>query len=979
VPVRFSAILRLAVIYALIGVPSLYGAIPPGYTVPVFPAAGIALMSLLLWGGRLWPGVMLGSLLVQLVASWQSGVQGWGYLALLVVPLAASLQALAGRWLISRWLGWPNRLDRADSVIRLMVLIIPLSCLISSNISVPVLVALKVLPASDIMFNIWNWWLGDTFGCLIMLPLMLAWFGRPRSEWRARSPALVWPMLLTALTMGGFAVMIHHWEELRIQSQFKRDAGQIEQVIKKRLDMQLDVMLALQQLQSRSPALTAAQWQELTAPWLARLPGTQSLGWCPLVSDAERADFERKALDQHSILARDRQGQTSPSPQRPSYLPVRFIEPAASNQPAVGLDIQSAPELASTLRRSLQTGQTEASPAIRLVQDPARQKAVALYQAMYTTTDDGKPPVLRGVISSLFRMNDIISSTLQHGVRHDIEVCLVDRDGAPGFHRLSGPPNCGKEGWFGQRPHLLSQFTFAGRNWSLRLRASEDYMQGLRSWLEWVTFVVGLVMSGLFGGFLLISTGYTRRMEDEVQQRTAELADTNLQLQIQLDATRKAEAHVTYLALHDSLTGLPNRACWLTMASQAMAASDHDRQQLAMLFLDMDEFKTVNDSLGHPVGDQLLVAIARRLQQPLPADAMLARLGGDEFVILLPYRQQAELDALGEQLLVLFDQAVLVEQHELRCTVSIGVALFPQDGQDPDTLLRRADMAMYAAKEGGRNALRYYAPEMNIQAQERLTLERDLRRALQDDPEQLVLYYQPQVDTASGACIGCEALVRWQHPQRGLMLPGEFISLAERSGLIIELGRWVLAAACAEQARWVASGLQLPVSVNLSPLQLERSDLRPYVQGLLQRYQVPLGALELELTEGALMNEDLHYRAAFNDLVQLGCRFALDDFGTGYSSLSRLRRFPISRLKIDRGFVCNLPGNTDDEAVVRATLSMARDMGMEVVAEGVETQAQHDCLQAMGCTVMQGYWLARPMPAADFQRFASRGRTSVSS
>ncbi|WP_287879097.1 EAL domain-containing protein [Aquitalea sp.] len=975
--VRLPVIMRLAVAYALIGIPSLYSAIPPGYTAPVFPAAGIALMSLLLWGRRLWPGVLLGSLLVQLVASWQSGVQGTGFLALLVVPSAATLQALTGRWLVTRWIGWPNRLDSPYSVIRLMLLLIPLSCLVSSGLSVPLLVALGVLTQSDTLFNVWNWWLGDTFGCLIMLPLMLAWFGRPRSEWRARSRALLWPMLMTALTMGSLSVLIHHWEALRVQSQFNRDANQIEQALRKRLDMQLDVMLALQQLQSRSPATSADQWRELTGSWLARLPGTQSLGWSPLVSDADRAGFEREVLGGSPVKARDGDGHTQPSPQHPSYLPIRFNEPVQPNQRALGLDILSSPVLAGTIRRSMQSGQSEASPAIRLVQEVGQQKAIALYQAVYGPSDTQQHQVLRGVISSLFRMDDIVNVTLQHGVRHDIEVCLIDRDGLPGFHRLSGPQNCGKSGWFGQRPHIESLFAFAGRNWALRLRASDDYLDGLRSWLEWVAFVIGLALTGLFGGFLLIVTGYTRRMEGEVQQRTAELADANQQLQTQLDATRKAEANVTYLALHDSLTGLPNRPCWLNMARNAMAGATGQQQQLAVLFLDMDEFKTVNDSLGHPVGDQLLVSIARRLQQPLPPDATLARLGGDEFVILLPYTQQHQLDSLGEQLQALFDQGVLVEAHELRCTVSIGVALFPQDGQDPDTLLRHADMAMYAAKEAGRDTLRYYSPEMNVLAMERLTLERDLRRALQDDPAQLVLHYQPQVDAASGTCVGCEALVRWQHPQRGLMLPGEFIPLAERSGLIVELGRWVLAEACAEQARWSDAGMQLPVSVNLSPIQLERSDLQPYVKGLLQRHGLMKGALELELTEGALMKEDDHHLQAFNGLVALGCRFALDDFGTGYSSLSRLRRFPISRLKIDRGFVRTLPGNTDDEAVVRATLSMARDMGMDVVAEGVETQAQSDCLQQMGCRIMQGYWFARPMPADQLRAFVSGVRQPV--
>ena len=979
-PFRLTAILRLMFAYALIGIPSLYSAIPPGYTAPVFPAAGIALMALLLWGNALWPGVFLGSLLVQLVAGWQSGVDGWGYLSMLIVPCAATLQALAGAMLVRQRIGWPNRLDNARSLIRLMLLWIPLSCLICCSISTISLVMLGVVSGNDLLFNGWNWWLGDTFGCVLMLPLMMAWFGQPRQEWRTRSRTLSLPMLLTGIIVCGLGVLIHHWEALRVQNQFNRDAGQIEQALKKRLDMQLDVMLALQQLQVQAPVDSAERWRQLTAPWLSRLPGTQSLGWCPLLVDGARAQFERTVLGKSPLLARDQSGKTFPSPPHPSYLPVRFIEPMASNHQAVGLDILSAPELSQTVRRSVQQGVPVVSPALRLVQEAGQQRSVAIYQAVYGRSGSRGSPPLLGVISSLFRMDDIVLASLSSSMRHDIEVCLVDQDGRVGSHRLSGPHNCGKDGWFGQRPHLSSTFSFAGRHWLLKLRASNDYLLNLRGWLEWVTFVVGLTMTGLFGGFLLILTGYTRRVEDEVWQRTAELAEANQQLQTQLDATRKAEANVTFLALHDSLTQLPNRGCWLSMAAHTLTEAAVRGQKLAVLFLDLDEFKTVNDSLGHPMGDQLLIRIARCLQQPLSDEAMLARLGGDEFVILQPYRHQRELDELGQALLQLLEQPILIESHELRCTVSIGLALFPQDGADADTLLRHADMAMYAAKEAGRNTLCYYTAEMNTQAQERLILERDLRRALQDDPAQLRLYYQPQVDAArGGVCIGCEALVRWLHPQRGLMLPSEFIPLAERSGLIVELGRWVLAEACAQQAAWIAEGMDLPIAVNLSPVQLERGDFTPYAQGLIQRHGLQHGAIELELTEGALMNEDAVSLRMFQDLMQLGCRFALDDFGTGYSSLSRLKRYPISRLKIDRAFVSTLPGNKEDEAVVRATLSMARDMDMEVVAEGVETPVQRDCLLAMGCQLMQGYWFGRPMPAAELRRYVQQQAQSLPS
>jgi diguanylate cyclase (GGDEF)-like protein len=388
-----------------------------------------------------------------------------------------------------------------------------------------------------------------------------------------------------------------------------------------------------------------------------------------------------------------------------------------------------------------------------------------------------------------------------------------------------------------------------------------------------------------------------------------------------------------------------------------------------VLFLDMDEFKTVNDSLGHPVGDQLLVSIARRLQQPLPPEAMLARLGGDEFVILLPIPSSRSWMRWENSCWPCLTRRA-GGAHELRCTVSIGVALFPQDGQDPDTLLRHADMAMYAAKEAGRDTLRYYTPEMNVLAMERLTLERDLRRALQDDPAQLVLYYQPQLMPPAALCRlrGAGALAAsgaWPDVA-GRIHPAGRAQRADCRAGALGAGRGLRRAGPLERCRHAAAGIGQSVA---HPAGAQRS--AALCAGLLQRHGLMKGALELELTEGALMKEDDHHLQAFNGLVALGCRFALDDFGTGYSSLSRLRRFPISRLKIDRGFVRTLPGNTDDEAVVRATLSMARDMGMDVVAEGVETQAQSDCLQQLGCKVMQGYWFARPMPADQLHSFVT--------
>jgi len=971
------SILCLTVAYGLTGLLALYPAIPPGYTAPFFPAAGVALLSLLLWGCELWPGVFLGSMLVQLVACWQSGAYGVGWSSVLLVPLAASAQAWLGVGLIRAWVGWPNRLDHARDVLRLMLCAIPVSCLLSSLLSVGVLTLLGVIAWQDALFNAWSWWLGDTFGCIVVLPLMLAWFGRERGEWRARAWMISVPILICIVLIAVMSSLIHRWESQRIQGQFNRDADQVDQLLRSRLEAQLDVVLSLSQAQALAPADSASSWQRLAQPWLQRFPGTQNLAWSPAVYALSRAAFEHQGLQDHPIMARNAAGGLFVSPSRPMYLPLQLIDPLDNNRQAYGLDILSSPPLARALKQTLLSGQPAASAGLRLVQESGAQRGIVLYQSVRQPVGAARDGRLVGVVSSVFRMDDVLGVVQRRATRHAIDICLADESIPASIERLAGPERCELAAWLARGPHVISRFNFAGRHWVLRLRANASYLAGLRSWLEWTLFVVGWAISGLLGAFLLISTGYTRRVETEVAVRTNQLAQSNEQLQQQLDATQKAEVRVEFLAMHDSLTGLLNRACWLMRAQQLMSEAQSSLQRFAVLFLDLDEFKTVNDSLGHPVGDKLLVQIARRLLLPLPAGSLLGRHGGDEFVVLLPYDDLEQVQTICQDLLATFLRSVVVDQHELHTTASIGVALFPQDGSDPDTLLQHADLAMYAAKGAGRDTMRFYSAQMNANALERLTLEQDLHRALLEDPAQFLLHFQPQIDASSGLCVGCEALVRWQHPVRGLLMPGGFIPLAERSGLIVPLGLWVLTEACRQSVEWAEAGIHLPISVNVSPVQLARSDLPQVVAGLFRAYQVAPGAIELELTESALMDDDDQNLSHFHALLALGCSFALDDFGTGYSSLSRLKRYPISRLKIDQSFVQTLPGDAEDSAIIKATLSLARNLWLQVVAEGVETQEQHDALLAMECHVMQGYWFARPMPPQAFIQFFIAMRQSV--
>ncbi|NKI35188.1 EAL domain-containing protein [Wenzhouxiangella sp. XN79A] len=437
---------------------------------------------------------------------------------------------------------------------------------------------------------------------------------------------------------------------------------------------------------------------------------------------------------------------------------------------------------------------------------------------------------------------------------------------------------------------------------------------------------------------------------------------------------KEAEAQVHRLAHYDILTGLPNRAMLDRRLRQAIHHAESVGQSMALLFMDLDHFKTINDSLGHSLGDELLVQVAKRLGSGLRSEDSVSRLGGDEFLILL-----ADVDAEGAargatRILDLFTDPFVLEGHELRVSPSIGISMFPDDAVDAEVLIRNADAAMYAAKERGRANYQFFVPEMNARARERLTLESDLRQALRTG--RLSLHYQPVVRIADREVIGAEALLRWSHPELGDIPPARFIPIAEQSGLIVEIGDWVIGEACRQLAEWMRAGLPpLPVAVNVSALQFWRGGLVDQVRNALDAHSLDAELLELELTESVIMRDAEIASRVISLLNGLGVRLSIDDFGTGYSSLSYLKKFSISKLKIDQSFVQDLGHDPDDAAIVSAIISMAEDLGLEVVAEGVETDDQRRLLQARGCALAQGFLFDRPMTAEAFlERFRESRR-----
>ena len=432
--------------------------------------------------------------------------------------------------------------------------------------------------------------------------------------------------------------------------------------------------------------------------------------------------------------------------------------------------------------------------------------------------------------------------------------------------------------------------------------------------------------------------------------------------------TALAEQKVQELARFDSLTGLPNRNMFLGELDHLMARSRRQGTSFAVCFIDLDRFKTINDSLGHAAGDELLKLMGQRLAEALRDSDLVARLGGDEFVVLIEGGASAsQLTRVAQKMLDAIAEPVALQGCSFLVTGSIGIAQFPGDGEDAATLLRHADAAMYLAKERGKNNLQFYTAELADEAARQFALEAELRLALGRD--ELVLHYQPKIDVASGDMTSVEALVRWNHPQRGMVPPGDFIPLAEDRGLIVPLGRWVIQAACRQIRDWrVAGACPVPVAVNLSARQFASDSLVDDLVDAMRQYGVSPAELEVELTESALMAEPERASDVLRELSAMGMRIAIDDFGTGYSSLSYLKRFPAQTVKIDRSFISGLPADNDDTAITQAVIAMAHSLGLTVVAEGVETEDQMQVLRRLGCDEAQGYLLGRPMPAADLLR-----------
>ncbi|MBY0466032.1 MAG: EAL domain-containing protein [Burkholderiales bacterium] len=951
----------VALAYVATGWLSLHITIPPYYVSLLFIPAGVALGAVLVWGVRVLPGVLVGAFAVNWLASVQAGLPGVSW-ALLVSPLGAALQTFATAWLARHWAGYTSELDAPRPIMLLLLVCVPLGHLVNASMSVPLLVWGGVVPVADAMFTWWTWWHGDAMGAVLFTPLMLVAFARPAAVWRPRLCTVALPMVVALAVVSVAFIQIQSADSRALSQRFDRESEALTERLQRRLHAQTDGVMAVARLKEINPHDDLRDYVRATSLWLDRYAGTQNFGWSPLVRDADRAAFEQRANQLHGstlrqpyvIRGRDGDGRLFTASQADTYLPILLVEPLSTNQGVLGLDVQVLPATASAVRATMQSGLAHVTEGIRLVQETGEQRGVVMYQAVFqsgsgTTTADR----VRGVVSAVFRMDDVVHAALGELDADYLMVCLLDPAAPAHNQRLTGHAGCSSELASKVRYFSSSSVQFGERTWLFQVAAGPRFESHERGWIAWSTLTVSLLAVTMLGVFLIVQTGHARRTEQLVAQRTRELAHSNAGLQ--------------KLAMYDPLTGLANRLHWTAEVRKALDASRRHGDKMAVLFVDLDHFKNVNDSLGHSVGDLLLKAVAERLQACLRAHDVMARQGGDEFVVMMSrLRHKGDAALVASKMVGRLTEPFSLDGHTVRASASVGVVLYEGGDEDVETLLRHADLAMYRAKASGRNAWAFFEPEMDHSIAQRLLVESDLRHAIADN--ELVLHYQPQVNCLTGVVTGVEALVRWQHPQRGLLMPDSFVPQAEASGLIDSLGSWVMREAFRQWRAWADQGIDgVSMAVNVSAMEFGRATFISRLRQALDDTGADPDWIELEITESALMESLPELIERLGDIARMGVRLALDDFGTGYSSLGYLKRLPLNSLKIDKSFVRELPGDKEDEAIVCATLSMAKALSLKVVAEGVEVAEQRAFLADLGCDEIQGWLVARPMPAAVFE------------
>ncbi|MGR9052770.1 MAG: EAL domain-containing protein [Gammaproteobacteria bacterium] len=1084
--------LATALIYFVGGLLGTLLAIPPSDVSPVWPASGIALAAMLIYGNRVLPGIFLGAFSVQSYAfldfSSLEAIKN-SFIIGVLASIASSSQALLGRALIVRFVDNPDPLIADTKIVRFLLLGGPISCTVAATVGVGVLWFKSIITASDILLTWGTWWVGDTIGVLIFTPLLMIFLAEPRESWLSRRSYVGYPLLILLALVVLVFYFGNRQEMLRIKSIFEQQVELFDYFFNDEVGTLIEMNQVLKGLFDSSREVKELDFQTFTRPILAQHKNLQALEWIPYIPAEQRSKYELSMG--MPIIEPDSTANMKNAGLRSEYFPITYLEPYAGNEKALGFDIGSNALALATVLKARNTGRPAITGRIRLVQDNIGKAGIVVYAPVYSkknplSTVEQRQMHFTGAVASVFRIDDIFSAAMLHLPEIQLSISIQDGDEQvftnalrPPIHKIINIPLV-----------KTKRMRVADKEWQITFRPSQQFFHEHLTWNIWWLLSGGFLLTGLTGMGLLMLTGRTVAMEGEVKSRTQELERSYIILaesenQLRLAATtfethegimitdrmgkilrvnkafteitgyrpedvigenprllksgmhdlsffknlwrqlktvgkfegeiwnrrknhevfpgwqtitavknkqgqtthyvaifsditekKKSENEIHDLAFYDPLTSLANRRMLISQLQNELIVAKRRALYGALLFLDLDRFKVLNDSLGHYVGDELLKQVAQRLKVVLREEDTPARLGGDEFVILI-HANKASLKEAREQALTVaeklqdvLNRPYLIGDAEHHCSPSIGITLFPDDAHSAVKLLQQADKAMYQSKAKGRNAISFFHPSMQDAADARLFLEKELRSAIENSD--FILHYQPQIDL-EGRTVGAEALIRWEHKVKGLISPSDFIPIAEETGLILRLGDWVLQAACAQMRAWLDTGFELAhVSINVSSKQFRQTDFIERVAHALTAHRLSASRLRIELTEGVVIDNIADTVKKMRALKELGVRISIDDFGTGYSSLTYLKRLPLDELKIDQSFVRDIASDYNDAVIIETIINMAHNLGLDVIAEGVETEEQKNYLSEKGCPVFQGYYFSRPLPASDFKKRMGR-------
>ena len=969
----------LALVYFSVSKAALLLAIPPGYATPVWPGAGIALGASLIWGRKILIGLFLGSLLVNLSVApnwlWQDPVQCLSMC--LLIASGAYLQCFIAHSILRHLLPADCAYDTNRSVFVLIGLGGALCSIIGASVAVSGLWLFGRIDSSEILFSWWTWWTGDTVGVLIFVPVTLIAAGHPRIIWRSRLFSVGAPLLLSFAAACMVLKAANQSEESRLRGEFERMAKTVSADIRSATSQAGTGILRGAAFVENSDQFSYGDFLDHIHPILHEHPELSALSWVPRVPRTDLNGFLKqvRSLDfpQFAIRQLENLGST-----HSDLFPVTYIAPLQVNSTAQGFDLGSESARRDMLERAAINGRLTASMPIQLVQESSEQAilfTIPVYQnnAILEYGRNLGLNSVRGFVTGTLRTQDLLSkaSSLELIGAMSLEVSTVNSNGDRKV-LISFPKMAAANDMMWQE-----EIEIAGTIWEIYARPSVQFIAKQRSVLSWMVLLSALGLSGLLGAFLLLVTGQMHRVENAVAQRTEDLNKEVKSRRVAETRLRHSEAQFRKLAYHDSLTGLANREYFSRRLTEAVELAQRDGQMLAVHFFDLDHFKDINDSMGHPVGDGLLQSIASALNRSLRRTDVLARLGGDEFAILQTgILDESQAETLAHTTLTSLIQPFHVSGYEVRTSSSVGISLYDgrkeSDKRHPDEisvrLMEQADIALYEVKDSRRGEYLFHTPAMTARVHNSIAVGNALKKALDNNLPELYLAYQPQIDMRTGNIDSYEVLIRWNSEELGDLGPAEFIPIAEARGLIIELGHFTLRNACqflAKTRSMQPDGRPFKLAVNVSSTQFADPGFVRDVKNILEEEGVAAQNIELELTEAVLSRNISQVADTLYELRRMGFEIAIDDFGTGYSSLLYLKKLPVGRIKVAQEFVRDMIDDPADAEIVRATIQIARAMELDIIAEGVESIEHVDNLLALGCRHAQGYYYSKPIAEQD--------------